>query len=751
MTRPALAAIAAPLLVFLSLSFAASAAAAPPSHDAQEPQAGGERWRDPVEAVELPSSEWWRLSDGLARAAVLGAKGLEAFGQHRAAGEMYLAAGSVQPALEGVMRYRAARALLADEAPPVDRLAGLASTPGFPGPWRAAPLVEAQLAALLPDHTLTPELVRAALRDGATRQEACSWLGGELRVRERLEEAPTREAVQAQRPLLELEHGWCVGPQGQHTSLLQQLELEPTPGARLERAARLHEEVRFSSGLVELEALNLAELPDEAARCRATFLLARTTYRLRAQRKRAKDYYRQVIENCREVASASDDRLKSLYALGKWLYDTGSLDEARVYFEEILKDYPEQSHADDALFYLARIHRQKGEVDEELDRVEEALRRYPEGDMIHELVWESYEGLYKAGKFEHFLKVMETLQLPPRDDNYYSQGRLLYFRGQAARRTGRIDLAANLFATAWTRYPWSFYGYLSRLRLADLDPARAQKLSFEREADGALDGDWMFDASWSRTPAAVLAAAGAWGLAAEVEQERLEALGRPPHDNELWRLAFLTHRAGRYPVSHNIVRRRIGGRPWADPPRGRLIRWALAWPQPFRTAVREAVDAEAQQAGEASHVSLAFPQAIMREESSFVPDIESYAGALGLVQLMPATARGHDDDILGGVDEQKLREPATNLRVGVDHMHYLARRFGSHPALMAAAYNAGGGNLTKWLRNYPRDDIALFIEDIPYLQARDYTKRVIGSYGAYQFLSGAEDLDPVVGLSPVDF
>ena len=130
--------------------------------------------------------------------------------------------------------------------------------------------------------------------------------------------------------------------------------------------------------------------------------------------------------------------------------------------------------------------------------------------------------------------------------------------------------------------------------------------------------------------------------------------------------------------------------------------------------------------------------------SSFIEDIESYAGALGLMQLMPRTALGHDNDIEGDATPDKLKTARVNVRVGVDHLHWLAKRFDGHPVLMVAAYNAGAGATGKWLRRQPNDDIALFVEDIPYLQTRNYTKRVIGSYLAYQWLRSVAGDDRVL-------
>jgi soluble lytic murein transglycosylase len=245
-------------------------------------------------------------------------------------------------------------------------------------------------------------------------------------------------------------------------------------------------------------------------------------------------------------------------------------------------------------------------------------------------------------------------------------------------------------------------------------------------------------------------------MAAAVERVALRARRDTATARELWRLAYLHHRSGRYEFSHNVARRRISGRPWAHPTRGRLVRWSLAWPAPFFDLVRDAVRAEFRQNNEDRKkddqivVHPALPSAIMREESSFIPAIESYAGALGLMQLMPATARFHDDDIDGEATDEKLRTPETNVRVGVDHLFWLAKLLDNHPVVIAVAYNAGIGNARKWLRRYDHDDIALWVESVPYLQARDYSKRVIGSYAAYQWLFGARDLDPRPAQSPPD-
>ena len=433
-------------------------------------------------------------------------------------------------------------------------------------------------------------------------------------------------------------------------------------------------------------------------------------------------------------------RVRALYAVGKRAFQLDRLARSERFFEQLLRDYPGRSHADDALMYLARIARARGDRDAELGYLERALREHPGGDMVHELVWEAHEATLRAGQWREFIEAIEALELPEHDDQYFSQGRLGYFVGRAHAELSEPGEARAAWARTWRRYPFSFYGYLSWLKLREAG-ASSEELAFARQPDLG----WLFDETWRATPSAMLAEARLYDWAAQLEA--LEVARRPSEDpRQLWRLAWLRHRAGDTHISHNIARRRIPGRPWARPEAGRLVRWVIAWPNPYGELVAQAVDAEAAQHDpRKARLRPELPLAIMREESSFIPDIESYAGALGLMQLMPRTARGHDADIPGEATPERLRTPAVNVRVAADHLFMLADVLESHPVLMTAAYNAGAGAVRSWLKRPRSRDIGLWVEDIPYLQARGYTKRVIGSYLAYQWLLGHDTFDDRVG------
>ncbi|MDX9714235.1 MAG: lytic transglycosylase domain-containing protein [Dissulfurispiraceae bacterium] len=123
--------------------------------------------------------------------------------------------------------------------------------------------------------------------------------------------------------------------------------------------------------------------------------------------------------------------------------------------------------------------------------------------------------------------------------------------------------------------------------------------------------------------------------------------------------------------------------------------------------------------------------AIMREESRFASDARSIAGALGLLQLMPATAQRVAKSVkVPLTNTNELCSPQTNIRLGAHYIKQLINRLGSVP-MAIAAYNAGEHMVLKWIKEGNYNDIDLFIEDIPYRETRNYVKKVLTSYIEY--------------------
>lgn len=130
--------------------------------------------------------------------------------------------------------------------------------------------------------------------------------------------------------------------------------------------------------------------------------------------------------------------------------------------------------------------------------------------------------------------------------------------------------------------------------------------------------------------------------------------------------------------------------------------------------------------------------AVARQESRFDRNAISSSGARGLMQLMPATARETAGKLGVSYSASRLTaDPAYNALLGSTYLAAQMERFGNSLVLAAAAYNAGGGNVTKWIAAFgdPREgrvDPVDWIELIPFNETRDYVKKVIGNYQVYR-------------------
>ena len=154
--------------------------------------------------------------------------------------------------------------------------------------------------------------------------------------------------------------------------------------------------------------------------------------------------------------------------------------------------------------------------------------------------------------------------------------------------------------------------------------------------------------------------------------------------------------------------------------------YGLRYLAPFRTEV------------EARTVDLGLDSAwvfgLMRQESRFVMDARSSAGAKGLMQLMPSTARWVAQKIgLEGYHPHQVTDMDVNVRLGTSYLKMVLDGLDQHPVLASAAYNAGPGRARQW-RGERQLEGAIYAETIPFSETRDYVKRVMSNAVYYAAL-----------------
>ncbi len=165
----------------------------------------------------------------------------------------------------------------------------------------------------------------------------------------------------------------------------------------------------------------------------------------------------------------------------------------------------------------------------------------------------------------------------------------------------------------------------------------------------------------------------------------------------------------------------------------------VRFPLAFESALRKAA-AE-------NKVSLAWLYGIARQESSFAPDIRSPAGAVGLTQILPATARTMASKTGVRYERDRLREPEYNALLGGAYLRKGMATFGGNMIYATAAYNAGISRVRTWTRNsageWPLD---VWIEVIPFRETRRYVKHVMTHSAVYALKLGLEA--PLITMSP---
>jgi len=483
---------------------------------------------------------------------------------------------------------------------------------------------------------------------------------------------------------------------------------------------------QYSSALRLFEKLVDRQPRKSELWCRALGLTAVAWARKREQT-RSMPFFDRFVDDCEPYFDPP-----TIYRGVDAARKAGKSDLTEKFTAALLKHFSDSTLCDDALLFLARVFDRQGETDRMNQTIDRLFATYSAGDMAPDVAWMRVFALYRDGKYqEAFDQAAHYAKLLPARADYRSDGRLLYWMGRIRQRQKKGKDARPFFRQVLREYPYTWYGLLAYLRLED-------------HKSGA--GDEALEAARTASPPTlptlddVLGRVPGWQvnldrallfLSLELTREaqaelKLALAGMDEEEDPAKRLlaAHLFHRAAMYPESHHTLRRRVPEFHYAYPRDDDDRWWRTAYPLPFETLVKKSSRKES--------IPFSLIVAIMREESGFDPRIESYAHAIGLMQLLQKTASW-----IGGrkVSTRHLRIPKKNIPLGTKYLRYLWDKFG-HPVLVVAGYNAGPGGVLKTFKRTSNRHVDEFVEHIPYDQTRRYTKRVLGSAWTYQVLYG---------------
>lgn len=467
----------------------------------------------------------------------------------------------------------------------------------------------------------------------------------------------------------------------------------------LKRASALYAQGEYSASLNTLEMIP-GESMSAAVSSRVDLRSGMARYRLKQ--------YKQAEKQLAKAAASPLPGVNSeaRFWLAKCLERQDLKERALTLYLELAAEGKKQEFADNALIEAAGMKRSLGQYPEAARLFDQAARLSSDSKAVAGLVWNSGWCRYLAGEYSAAADVFKELLA---DET--QRERALYWLGRTLEKNGD-SVAASYYRTLLAEYPAGFYATWHREQKGMKDP---------REPLGNRDplAELPLPAGFDK--ARLLASLGM------VEEARGEMAATRKNNGE---------KKGQFPsLARAYLEMRDYGSAISLFMQNRPIAWEKStlplWTAGYPRAYTELVSRNAALNG----LSEGLVYALIRAESGFAPAIKSSAGAIGLMQMMPATAKMTARE-KGDFNPQRLTVPEFNIRLGTKHLNDLMKEHDGDVVYMAAAYNAGSGALERWKKSYKGLEKDEFIESIPYQETRDYVKKVYASSATYRQLYG---------------
>ena len=460
--------------------------------------------------------------------------------------------------------------------------------------------------------------------------------------------------------------------------------------------------------------------------CEDLYNIARSHVKLR-QHTKSMPFFREALDTCQN----DELHIKILYSAGKAAWNAGEKSQAVAWYQDIIDNYASHSYADDAYHYQAQILMEQGKAEEARNALKSQIAAYPDGDMAKDAYWMLLSDMYGNGAYQEAVDFVDASIAHAGESDLYSQGRLRYFQGRAYEKLGNPQAATQNYLMILSEYPLSYYAMLSLGRLEALDEAQAT-LWIETHRPEAFTPEQGLDYCFqiieheqSFQAAKTLAQIGLYKDALdEIDPLLNSAEPRVTYEARLAR-SILLQKDGRTSESARLAAGLL--KPAQDLVYQSYAPWLLAYPKPWSNLVEAAAKPES---------TLYYTTyAIMREESYYNPKAESWANARGLMQVMLPTAQSTAQSIGMSKPEAKdLFKPEISIPIGSAYIDKLHRILAPHPMLVLPGYNAGQGNVGKWMNRFAELDMDMYVEKIPFKEARHYAKRVGTTLWRYRWL-----------------
>ena len=413
------------------------------------------------------------------------------------------------------------------------------------------------------------------------------------------------------------------------------------------------------------------------------------------------------------------------YQIAQSYRQKGHLKTAVSRLENFVKTYPTNELVDDALYDIAKIHEAQEKSELALDAYSRLIKAAPKSPYADVAAWRTgwrrfderrYEESYNAfkGLKEHF------------PGNRYAMG-AHFWMAKIRERQNRPELARKIYKeVAEARY-W-YYSARAKAILgitgSELEPKAIQDSELPERQQCPPQVPVLMEL--------------------RLYEDAIPQLDRHintaafPERNCFYDLITCYERLAMYDTVRDITEQTLEHAAFVNATRSDLEKLQRKlYPRYYANAVDKYA--------KLYNVDTFLVAAMILEESRYNASAVSWAGAIGLMQIMPATGRELAQQLkIRRFRTSMLKQPDINIRMGTKYIADLNSWFDGNPMLVIGAYNGGPGRMKRWVSTKGIKDIDLFVEKIAIRETRLHIKKVIDSYAHYVQIYGKSDDPPAV-------
>jgi len=445
-----------------------------------------------------------------------------------------------------------------------------------------------------------------------------------------------------------------------------------------------------------------------------------------------------------ELAKGAISEPERIFAQARAYAKLEDYQSAWKLYSRYLEIAPKGPRRERALYYLGWLPYDKGEYEKALPYLDLYLKKMRRGSLRSYIVWAKGWALFKLGRYKEALEVFYAMR---KMGNPLVAGKAMYWAGIAHLRLSEKEKAKKSWQDCAKTYPFTYYAYLSAKKLEEVFKIKDTRWTSALTSPGfQMKPFWGFE----KLPK---------GLASALEEVKdLSEVGEIEKAREVYRSVkrqvekrfkgrekamFLLTVYDAIRDYHSLYKRatkefsRNLGR---TPNKENAVFWALWYPRAYRSHVRVL----AKRFG----IPEVWVYSIMRQESRYRPRQVSYTAALGVIQMIPKTAKIVSKALGVPFVVKRFFNEGQNLLFGTYYLSALYKDFKRQIVFASAGYNAGAPPIKRFMqahRGLPYDEM---VEHISYNEARNYCRMVASHILHYIAIYGAEG-NPSALLSSV--